>query len=198
MQWKYLTGGKLYGYYAKDISFKNNFNGLATVYKNTPSFLPEVGDIFVMDEKYGEGAGHTGVVWSANLNTFVGLEQNWYGGGRYKTEVAQLVIHTYDMNMYFIRSLYKAKATVVEKVKDKVATVPKPKVKGKVVSNNVSTFTKVKTIKFNFIVKADGYWWISYTFKGKTYYSAICKITDKKERIKLEKYCGKLKWNWYD
>lgn len=73
-----------------------------------------------------------------------------------------------------------------------------PSLKGKVVSNNVLSFTKVKTIKFNFIVKADGYWWISYTFKGKTYYSAICKITDKKERIKAEKYWGKLKWNWHD
>lgn len=131
MQWNYLTGGKLYGYYAKDIPFENNFNGLATVYKNTPSFLPEEGDIFVMDEKYGEGAGHTGMVWSANLNTFVGLEQNWYGGGRYKTEVAQLVTHTYDMNMYFIRPHYKAKASVVSKVKDKVSKPSTSKAKGK-------------------------------------------------------------------
>ena len=43
-----------------------------------------------------------------------------------------------------------------------------PSLKGKVVSNNVTSFTKVKIIKFNFIVKADGYWWISYTSKGKT------------------------------
>ncbi|PTI10683.1 amidase [Staphylococcus xylosus] len=131
MQWNYLTGGQLYGYYAKDIPFKNNFDGLATVYKNTPSFLPEVGDIFVMDEKYGGGAGHTGMVWSANLNTFVGLEQNWYGGGRNKTEVAQLVTHTYDMNMYFIRPHYKAKAKVVSKVKDKVTKTTASKSKGK-------------------------------------------------------------------
>ncbi|MDW4153319.1 N-acetylmuramoyl-L-alanine amidase [Staphylococcus saprophyticus] len=125
MQWNYLTGGRLAGYYAKDIPFENNFDGLATVYKNTPSFLPEEGDIFVMDEKYGQGAGHTGMVWSANLNTFVGIEQNWYGGGRYKTEVAQLVTHTYDMNMHFIRPHYKAKVSTVSKVK---AAVTKPKV----------------------------------------------------------------------
>lgn len=131
MQWNYLTGGRLAGYYAKDIPFENNFDGLATVYKNTPSFLPEEGDIFVMDEKYGQGAGHTGMVWSANLNTFVGLEQNWYGGGRYKTEVAQLVTHTYDMNMHFIRPHYKAKVSVVSKVKDKVTTVTKPTTKSK-------------------------------------------------------------------
>lgn len=131
MQWNYLTGGRLAGYYAKDIPFENNFDGLATVYKNTPSFLPEEGDIFVMDGKYGEGAGHTGMVWSANLNTFVGLEQNWYGGGRYKTEVAQLVTHTYDMNMYFIRPHYKAKTSVVSKVKDKVSKPSTAKTKVK-------------------------------------------------------------------
>lgn len=131
MQWNYLTGGHLAGYYAKDIPFENNFNGLATVYKNTPSFLPQQGDIFVMDGKYGGGAGHTGLVWSANLNTFIGLEQNWYNGGASKTEVAQLVTHTYDMDMHFIRPHYKAKATAVEKVKDKVTTTTKAKATGK-------------------------------------------------------------------
>ncbi|WP_210123502.1 N-acetylmuramoyl-L-alanine amidase [Staphylococcus sp. GDX8P106P-2] len=119
--WNYLTGGRLAGYYAKDIPYENNFNGLATVYKNTPSFLPQEGDIFVMDGKYGGGAGHTGMVWSANLNTFIGLEQNWYNGGASKTEVAQLVTHTYDMNMHFIRPHYKAKASVVSKAKDKIS-----------------------------------------------------------------------------
>ncbi|MDW4244823.1 N-acetylmuramoyl-L-alanine amidase [Staphylococcus saprophyticus] len=123
--WNYLTGGRLAGYYAKDIPYENNFNGLATVYKNTPSFLPQEGDIFVMDGKYGGGAGHTGMVWSANLNTFIGLEQNWYNGGASKTEVAQLVTHTYDMDMHFIRPHYKAKVSTVSKVK---AAVTKPKV----------------------------------------------------------------------
>ncbi|MDW3910627.1 N-acetylmuramoyl-L-alanine amidase [Staphylococcus saprophyticus] len=425
MYWNYLTGGRLAGYYAKDIPFKNNFTGLATVYENTPSFLPQKGDICVLHSGYGGGAGHVFIVWSANLNSLVGLDQNWYGGAQNNPpEVAQLVTHTYDNPMYFIRPHYKAKATVVEKVKDKVTTVTKPKttskkiliasghgysdggaegngtnerdfirkyiapnvqkylkqaghtvdlyggskqdqnlytdtaygerigdnknygmywvhnqkydvvvelhldaasasatgghviisnhwpadkidkdinnclkttvgtirgidprndllnanvagrlgtnyrlvemgfitnkkdmnylkknydkfskelagaingkpiggtsagskkakqtkwnwkgrftpntaikartspsLKGEVVSNNVLSFTKVKTIKFNFIVKADGYWWISYTYKGKKYYSAICKITDKKERIKAEKYWGKLKWNWHD
>ncbi|RWZ80805.1 N-acetylmuramoyl-L-alanine amidase [Staphylococcus saprophyticus] len=423
--WNYLTGGRLAGYYAKDIPFENNFDGLATVYKNTPSFLPQKGDICVLHSGYGGGAGHVFIVWSANLNSLVGLDQNWYGGAQNNPpEVAQLITHTYDNPMYFIRPHYKAKTSVVSKAKAKVskpstskakgkkilissghgyndpgavgngtnerdfirkyiapnvqkylkqaghtvelyggskqdqnlytdtaygerigdsknygmywvhnqkydvvvelhldaasasatgghviisnqwpadkidkdinnclkATVgtirgidprndllnanvagrlgtnyrlvemgfitnkkdmnylkknydkfskelagaingkpiggtsagskkakqtkwnwkgrftpntaikvrTSPSLKGKVVSNNVLSFTKVKTIKFNFIVKADGYWWISYTFKGKNYYSAICKITDKKERIKLEEYWGKLKWNWCD
>lgn len=422
MYWNYLTGGRLAGYYAKDIPFKNNFTGLATVYENTPSFLPQKGDICVLHSGYGGGAGHVFIVWSANLNSLVGLDQNWYGGAQNNPpEVAQLITHTYDNPMYFIRPHYKAKTSVVSKAKDKVSkpstskakgkkiliasghgyndpgavgngtnerdfirkyiapNVQKylkqaghtvelyggsnqdqnlytdtaygerigdnknygmywvhnqkydvvvelhldaasasatgghviisnhwpadkidkdinnclkstvgtirnidprndllnanvagrlgtnyrlvemgfitnkkdmnylkknydkfskelagaingkpiggtsagskkakqtkwnwkgrftpntaikartsPSLKGEVVSNNVLSFTKVKTIKFNFIVKADGYWWISYTYKGKKYYSAICKITDKKERLKKEKKLfGKIKY----
>ena len=130
--WNYLTGGRLAGYYAKDIPFSNNFDGLATVYENTPNFLPQKGDIFVLNSSYGGGAGHTGLVWSANLNTFTGLEQNWFGGAQNNPpEVAQLVTHTYDNPCWFIRPHYKAKATVVEKVKDKVTTTTKAKATGK-------------------------------------------------------------------
>lgn len=121
--WNYLTGGQLYGLYAKDIPFKNNFDGLATVYENTPSFLPQKGDIVVWNANWGEGCGHVAIVHSANINTFVSLDQNWWGGGRYKTEVAQYITHTYDFPMYFIRPHFKAKSTV----KDKVTSVAKPK-----------------------------------------------------------------------
>lgn len=125
--WNYLTGGQLYGLYAKDIPFKNNFDGLATVYENTPKFLPQKGDIVVWNGSYGEGAGHVAIVHSANINTFVSLDQNWWGGGRNKTEVAQFITHTYDFPMYFIRPHFKAKSTV----KDKVTSVVKPTAKPK-------------------------------------------------------------------
>lgn len=123
--WNYLTGGQLYGLYAKDIPFKNNFDGLATVYENTPSFLPQKGDIVVWNGNWGEGCGHVAIVNSANINTFVSLDQNWWGGGRNKTEVAQYITHTYDFPMYFIRPHFKAKSTV----KSKVVSVVKPKAK---------------------------------------------------------------------
>ena len=124
--WNFLTGGRLKGYYAKNIPFDNNFDGLATVYKNTPKFLPQKGDIVVFHGGYGGGAGHVEIVWSANLNTFVGLSQNWYGGGQSKTEVAQLITHTYDNPMYFIRPNYK-KETVIDKVKPKPVAKPSTK-----------------------------------------------------------------------
>lgn len=132
MYWNYLTGGQLYGYYAKDIPFKNNFDGLATVYKNDGPFLPQKDDIVVFHSGYGEGAGHVAIVWSANLNTFTSLDQNWYGGAQNNPpEVAQLVTHTYDNPMYFIRPHYKAKASVVSKAKDKVSKPKATKAKGK-------------------------------------------------------------------
>lgn len=132
MYWNYLTGGRLGGYYAKDIPFKNNFSGLATVYKNDGPFLPQKGDIVVFHSGYGQGAGHVAIVWSANLNTFTSLDQNWYGGAENNPpEVAQLITHYYDNPMYFIRPHYKAKANVVSKVKDKVTKPTASKSKGK-------------------------------------------------------------------
>ncbi|MDW4424044.1 N-acetylmuramoyl-L-alanine amidase, partial [Staphylococcus saprophyticus] len=130
--WNYLTGGRLAGYYAKDIPTANNFDGLATVYKNTPNFLPQKGDIVVFHSGYGGGAGHVAIVWSANLNTFVSLDQNWYGGAQSNPrEVAQLITHTYDNPMYFIRPYYKATASKVSKAKDKVSKPKATKAKGK-------------------------------------------------------------------
>ena len=133
--YNYLTGSSLKGMYAKDIPTDNatELKGNATVYKNTPKFLPQKGDIFVMNGNYGGGAGHTGIVESANLNTFVGLEQNWWGGGANKTEVAQYITHTYDNPLYFIRPHYKAKSTVKDKVTNVVKPNTKPKTKKKFV-----------------------------------------------------------------
>lgn len=91
-----------------------------------------------------------------------------------------------------LQAEWKWKGTFVPNTPIKVRKAPS--MKGSIVSNDVMKFTGVKVIKFNSIIKEDGYWWISYTSKGKKYYSAICKITDKKERVKREKYWGKLKW----
>ena len=120
----YLTGERLYGLYAKNIHTDNKkvLEKYGTIYKNTDNFLPQKGDVFIMNGRYGQGAGHVGIVWSADLNTYTGLEQNWYGGGLNKTEVAQLVRHSYDNPLYFWRPDYKAKKKIV-------STSKKPKIK---------------------------------------------------------------------
>ncbi len=105
--WNYLYGHGLHGDYAKDIPTENDFTGEATVYKNTPSFVAKPGDIVVFNEDYGSGAGHTAIVLNGNadgnLNQFQSLDQNWYGGGEDKTEVAQRITHNYETEMWFIR-----------------------------------------------------------------------------------------------
>lgn len=69
-----------------------------------------------------------------------------------------------------------------------------PSLKGTIVKNDIRTFTGSKSVNFISIVKEDGYWWLCFTHKNKKYYSAFCKITDAKERVKKEKYFGKLTW----
>lgn len=186
---------------AKDL-INNNFKGLATVHRNTASFLAKPGDIGVSNGNLGGGYGHTFVVENATLSSLHVIEQNWLGGGADKTEFATRRVHAYDNFDYFIRPHFaKPKQTKWNwkgkfKAKTAIKVRTSPSLKATVVAGDVMKFTKVKVIKFNFIVKAEGYWWISYTLKGKTYYSAVCKITDKQERIKHEKYWGKLTWGW--
>ena len=59
--WQVLFGYNLKGVGAKDIPSANDFNGLATVYQNTPDFLAQPGDMVVFGSNYGAGYGH--VAW---------------------------------------------------------------------------------------------------------------------------------------
>lgn len=56
----YMTGYRLSGMYAKDIPTDNAdlLRNIATVYENTPNFLPLPGDIVIFNGSYGSGAGH--------------------------------------------------------------------------------------------------------------------------------------------
>lgn len=125
--WYYVTGRKLYGLYAKDIPKDNNFKGYATVYENTPSFLPLPGDLVVWNGNYGEGCGHVAVVTQATLSQFQVIENNWLGGGwlngKPGWEKATRRWHTYDFPMWFIRPHYAKSTSVVKKA----ASVAKPK-----------------------------------------------------------------------
>ena len=128
--WYYVTGRTLKGLYAKDIPTDNNFSGYATVYNNTPKFLPQPGDLVVWNGNYGAGAGHVAVVTQANLNKYQVIENNWLGGGYVNGkpgwERATRRWHTYDFPMWFIRPHYK-KETVIDKVKPKPVAKPSAK-----------------------------------------------------------------------
>lgn len=131
--YNYLTGGRLAGFAAKNIPTANNFKGIATVHKNTPDFKAQAGDIVVFSGKYGGGYGHVAIVTNGNYDgnymKFQSLDQNWYGGGLARTEVAQKIVHNYDFPMWFIRFDFKpekSKSTTKKKAKVKKETAKKP------------------------------------------------------------------------
>lgn len=74
----------------------------------------------------------------------------------------------------------------------------KPGLSGAIVDKG-SWLLKGQWVDFVSVTKKDGYWWVKFKYPTNPsagyFYMAICKITDKKERIKNEKYWGKLKWN---
>ncbi|WP_411912793.1 peptidoglycan recognition protein family protein [Staphylococcus pettenkoferi] len=74
-----------------------------------------------------------------------------------------------------------------------------PSLNGSIVDKGSWLYTKDDWVKFDRIIKANGYWWIRFKYQQKGssknhFYCAVCKITDPKQRIKHEKYFGTIKW----
>ncbi len=134
MYWYKLFGHGLKGVGAADIPNANNFDGEAVIYPNTPSFKAEPGDVVIFNRSYGCGYGHVAIVTNGNIdgnyNTFQSLDQNWWGGGMAKTEVAQLINHNYDFPMFFIRPKFKT-ATQTRSVQSPTQSVKKANSKKK-------------------------------------------------------------------
>ncbi|EHJ08453.1 N-acetylmuramoyl-L-alanine amidase [Staphylococcus simiae] len=54
-------------------------------------------------------------------------------------------------------------------------------------------------VPFDQVIKKDGYWWIRFKYQApgssdKNFYCAVTEITDKNQKIKNEKYWGKIEW----
>ena len=74
-----------------------------------------------------------------------------------------------------------------------------PGLKGAVVDRNSWLYNKNDWVKFDQVIKKDGYWWIRFKYQAPGsskdhFYCAVCKMTDKKGRIKAEKYWGRIDW----
>lgn len=214
---KLFPGSHLAGKGAKDIpSTKwNDFTGKATVYKNTPNFLPQPGDLVVWGSQMGNGWGHVAWVVSATLNHIIVIEQNWLGGGwttgdayhAWGWECATRRIHGYDNPMWFIRPNFKPekpqpkttwKWSGIFTANTTIKVRVKPGLRGRVVDKGSWIF-KNQWIKFVSITKKDGYWWGKFKYPTNPssgyFYMALGKITDKKGRIKKEKRLyGRIKW----
>lgn len=156
MYWNYISGGSLAGEGAKDIPKANNFKGLADVYQNTSSFIAQEGDIGIMGANYGGGYGHVFIVlngnYDGNVMQLLSLDQNWFGGGMAKTEVAQRIVHNYDFPMWFIRPHFKSESakTISTQSATKSAVTKKAPVKKK------ASIT-VSTQRINYTMNKRGY-----------------------------------------
>lgn len=133
--WHQLFGHGLKGAGAADIPNVNDFKGEATVYNNTTSFKAEEGDVVVFNRNYGGGYGHVAIVTKGNYDgkymKFQSLDQNWFGGGSAKTEVAQRIVHNYDFPMWFIRPHYKSESAKPVSAQSATKTATKKKTTAK-------------------------------------------------------------------
>lgn len=73
------------------------------VIKNTEKFVPQKGDIFVLDN--GE-YGHTGMITNANKYLFDSIDQNWYNASDKGSPAAFIQNHVYDDFVGVIRPPY--------------------------------------------------------------------------------------------
>lgn len=79
---------------------------------NTPTFLPQAGDIVVWGAWSGNPYGHIGVVLDANLNNFRSVDQNWFGANSTVGSPAAVVTHNYTNPRVvgFLRPTFSAEA----------------------------------------------------------------------------------------
>ncbi|HBU9551687.1 TPA: CHAP domain-containing protein [Staphylococcus aureus] len=111
---------------AKD-AINNDFKNMATVYENTPSFVPQIGDVAVFTKGIYKQYGHIGLVFNGgNTNQFLILEQNYDGNAN---TPAKLRWDNYYGCTHFIRPKYKSEG-LMNKITNKVKP-PAQKVVGK-------------------------------------------------------------------
>lgn len=83
--------------------------------QNTPSFVPEPGDIVVWTTAIGGGYGHVAIFLYGDTNSFTSLDQNWPKGTS-----CQKVTHNYNAVWGVIRPDFKSSETDNPTVSNKV------------------------------------------------------------------------------
>lgn len=101
-----------------DYSYPKGFQ----VIKNTEEFVPQKGDIFVLDNgKYG----HTGMVTGANQYLFDSIDQNWYNASDKGSPASFIQNHVYDDFVGVIRPPYDDAEKGVTTEATKIETINK-------------------------------------------------------------------------
>lgn len=82
--------------------------------------------------------------------------------------------------------------------KDGIVVRKQPGLKGATVGQDSWLFTKKDWVDFDQVIKKDSYWWVRFKYptnpKAGYFYAPVCKITDKNEKMKKEKYWGTINW----
>lgn len=207
---------------ARDI-VNNKLAPYFTWHANTPSFVPPKGSIGVATYGTPSFVqyDHIWIVEKADRNYQTVIEQNWNGNANLPPK--RRVDNYFGCAGFWVPNVGKTVTQKIATVTKKAAskTTPKktkwawkgrfypnakkgirvrrsPTTSGTVVDVNSWLFNKDDWVDFDQIIKANGYWWIRFKYptnpKAGYFYCAVCKITDKKERIKHEKYYGDIKW----
>lgn len=184
-------------------AINNSFGKYATIYKNTPNFMPRVGDIAVWTQAPANPIyGHIGIVYgNVTLQSCTMLDQNWYNDS---TQGAILRKDDYSGVTHFIRINFDGKEVTNQKVVSNaikpigrknnwkknqwgtwylpenfsftVGSVPIHARNGGPHFNNHSpgTVAPGTTIKYDEVCLSEGYVWIGYTlFDGTRQYLPI-------------------------
>lgn len=90
------------------------------IIRNTEEFVPQEGDIFVMDN--GE-FGHTGMVTAANQYLYDSIDQNWYNSSNMGSPAAFIQDHDYENFVGVIRPPYSDAAEGITTKSTKIETI---------------------------------------------------------------------------
>lgn len=193
----YITDGKLTLWGNAKDAINNNLKGYATLHKNTPQFLPKMGDIAVWTTGNFSEFGHIAIVTSANLDTFNAIEQNWNGGGLTLTEVTTKRKKSYQNVTHFIRPNFKSTSKKKPVSKQKTPTKSKAKksswsfkVGGEPIITRIGkpslkaisggSVKPNQTMTFNKLVKSNGFEWGMLTnYRGQKEYVPIRPLSQK-------------------
>ncbi|WAW11911.1 lysin [Staphylococcus phage SAP6] len=210
---KLFPGYSLGGESACNIPWDNKamLKDKARVVENTLSYIPKPGTMVIFNNSYGGGYGHVSWVLSANQNQIIVIENNWLGGGWTwgdaqgggGWEKATVRAHGYDFPMWFIEPNFKDEVQTTwnwggKFTADRTIKVRRtPGLRGSIVGAESFIYSG-QYVNFDQVIKADGYWWIRFKYptnpSAGNFYMAVCKITDKWERMLKEKYWGRINW----
>ena len=114
--------------------YYDNFNNISALTKNfvrianTPSFVPQKGDIVVWAPSLNGGWGHIAIATGqGDTKCFYSHDQNWTGNH----DACKMVKHNYNHVYGVLRPKDQAKVTGVKKVKKSVSTLAKEVISGK-------------------------------------------------------------------